>query len=309
VTAVTNLQADLLRSFVAVVDLGGYTKAGETLGRTQPAISLQMRRLEELVGVPLFIPKSRNVELTEDGQVLLRYARDILRLNDEVASLLRGSSVTGALRVGLPSDYAVTFLQGALTQYMRRHRGVTLEIHCDLSPVILRKLDEDELDIAIAMTTIERTRFLSRAWVERPIWAAAQGLPVRKLHPVPLAAHPEGCVYRERMIQALRAAGKPWRIVYSDPGIIGLQNAVRNGIGVSALTGPTLLEGMRVLGEEDGFPELEEIRVGLFYSHPRLSEAGLHLVSQMVAKLDEAAAAGLHGFRRAPAHFADKSIY
>lgn len=301
--SVTNLQTDLLRSFVAVVDLGGYTKAGEALGRTQPAVSLQMRRLEELVGASLFVPKSRNVELTEDGQVLLRYARDILRLNDEAASLLRGSALSGVLRVGLPSDYAVTFLQGSLTQYMRRNRGVTLEIHCDLSPSILRKLDEDELDIAIAMTTVERTRFLSRAWVERPIWAAAQGLSVRKLNPVPLAAHPEGCVYRERMIQALRSAGRPWHIVYSDRGITGLQNAIQNGIGISALTGPTLLEGMRVLDEEDGFPPLKEIRVGLFYNHPRLSEAGLHLVSHLVAKLDEAVAGGLHGFRRAPAHY------
>ena len=302
-TAITNLQTDLLRSFVTVVDRGGFTRAGETLGRTQPAVSLQMRRLEELVGTPLFVPKSRHIELTEDGQLLLRYARDILRLNDEAASLLRGSSLSGVLRVGLPSDYAVTFLQGSLTQYMRRNRGVTLEIHCDLSPVILAELDRDELDIVIAMTTVERTRLLSRAWVERPIWAAAHGLSVRKLNPVPLAAHPEGCAYRERMIQALRAAGRPWRIVYSDPGIMGLQNAVLNGIGVSALTGPTLLDGMRVLGPEDGFPQLEEIRVGLFYNHPRLSEAGLHLVSHLVAKLDEAVAGGLHDFRKAPVHY------
>lgn len=302
-TSITNLQTDLLRSFVAVVDLGGYTKAGDTLGRSQPAVSLQMRRLEELAGAPLFVPKSRNVELTEDGQLLLRYARDILRLNDEVAAILRGSSLSGVLRVGLPTDYAVRFLQGSITQYMRRNQGVTIDIHCDISPAILHKLDEDELDIAIAMTTVERTRFLSRAWVERPIWAAAHGLSVRKLNPVPLAVHPEGCAYRERMIQALRSAGRPWRIVYSDPGITGLQNAVQNGIAVSALTGPTLLDGMRVLGEEDGFPQLDEIRVGLFYNHPRLSEAGLHLVSHLVAKLDEAVPGSLNGFHRAPLHF------
>lgn len=300
-TPVTNLQTDLLRSFVTVVDLGGFTRAGETLGRTQPAISLQMRRLEELVGTPLFVPKSRSVELTEDGQVLLRYARDILRLNDEVASMLRGSAISGALRVGLPSDYAVMFLQGAITQYMRRHRGVTVEIHCELSPEILRKLDEDQLDIAVAMTTAGRTRLLSRAWVERPIWAVAPTLPVAKLSPVPLVVHPEGCAYRERMIEALKSAGRPWRIAYSGPGIAGLQNAVQSGVGVSALTGPTMTEGMRALGEDEGFPSLKEIRVGLFYNHPRLSEAGLHLVSHLVAKLDEAAAAGL-GFRRTPLH-------
>ena len=298
VASLTNLQTDLLRSFVSVVDLGGYTRAGEALGRTQPAISLQMRRLEELVGAPLFVPKSRAIELTEEGQALLRYAREILRLNDEATAYFRGSEVAGTLRVGLPSDYAVLFLQGALTQYMRRHRAVRLEIHCDWSPTILQKLDADEIDIAIAMMTRGRSRYLARSWVERPIWAAAKTLPVHKLDPLPLAVHPDGCAYRERIIEALEGMRRGWRIAYSGPGITGLQNAVENCIGVSALTGPTMLEGMRELEPDEGFPPLKEIRVGLFYKHPRLSEAGLQLVSHLIGKLDEAAAAGAHNFRR-----------
>lgn len=295
---IVNLQTDLLRSFVTVVDLRSYTKAGEALGRTQPAISLQMRRLEELAGMPLFKARSRLVELTEEGDALLRYAREILRLNDEAAALFRASRISGVLRVGVPSDYAVLFLQGVLTQYLRRNPAVRLEIHCDLSPTILAMLDANVLDIAVAMTTMGRSRFLSRAWTERPIWAAAPSLPASRLRPVPLAAHPEGCAYRTRMVEALQAAEIPWRVAYCGPGITGLQNAVLNGIGVSALTGPTMLAGMRALSEADGFPPLQEIRVGLFYKHPRLSEAGLQLVSLLVAKLDEAAAAGMQGFRR-----------
>ena len=285
-----------------MVDLGGFTKAGDALGRTQPAISLQMRRLEELVGGPLFVQKSRTLELTEEGRTLLRYGREILRLNDEATALFRGSEVSGTLRVGLPSDYAVMFLQGVLTQYMRRHRGVRLEIHCDWSPTILRKLETDDLDIAIAMMTEGGARYASRIWEERPVWAAAKSLPIDKLDPVPLVVHPEGCAYRERIVQALDRAGMHWRIAYSSPGITGLQNAIQNGIGVSALTGPTMLEGIRALGEDDGFPSLKEIRVGLHYKHPRLSEVGLDLVSHLVAKLDEAAVSGLHSFRRPGAH-------
>lgn len=299
VALVTNLQTDLLRSFVSVVDLSGYTKAGDALGRTQPAISLQMRRLEELVGAPLFVPRSRTVELTEEGRALLRYAREILRLNDEAAAYFRGSEIEGTLRVGLPCDYAVMFLQGALTQYKRRHRAVSLEIHCDWSPAILRKLDADEIDIAIAKMTEGRAPYLARDWVERPVWAAAKSLPVHTLDPVPLAVHPEGCAYRQRMIEALDAAERRWRIAYSGPDITGLQNAVQNGLGVSALTGPTMLDDMRELGPDEGFPPLKEIRVGVFYKHPRLSEAGLHLVSHLFAKLDEAAVAGADNFRRA----------
>ena len=105
---------------------------------------------------------------------------------------------------------------------------------------------------------------------------------------VPLAAHPEGCAYRARMIQALDAARIRWRVAYTGPGISGLQNAVINGLGVSALTRYTMLPGMRALTETDGFPPLAEIRVGLFYKHPRLSDAGIRLVNHIIARLDEA---------------------
>ena len=172
---VVNFQTDLLRTFVSVIDLGGYTKAGDALGRTQPAISLQMRRLEEIVGAPLVIQKGRSRTLTGEGETLLSYAREILRLNDEAASFFRRSSVSGVLRIGLPTDYAVAFLQGVLTQYTAQHPDVALEIHCDWSPAVLDKLHADELDIAIAMMASGRAPYLSRAWVERPIWAAEEG--------------------------------------------------------------------------------------------------------------------------------------
>jgi len=294
-TAIVNLQTDLLRTFVAVVDLGGHTKAGEALGRSQPAISLQMRRLEQLIGAQLLVQEGRNLRLTADGEVLLSHARELVRLNDEVVGYFRRSVISGVLRIGLPSDYAVAFLQGELTNFSRNFPEVSLEIHCDWSREILDQLHSDELDIAFAMTATKSVPYLSRAWVERPIWAAAKDFVVDPDAPVPLAAHPEGCDYRTRMIQALDAAKRRWRITYTGPGITGLQNAVLNGFGVSALTRPTLLKGMRVLGEKDGFPPLEEIRVGLFYKHPRLSDAGLRLVNFLVARLDAASQLGESG--------------
>ena len=109
---------------------------------------------------------------------------------------------------------------------------------------------------------------------------------------IPLAAHPEGCAYRARMIQSLDAAQIRWRVAYTGSGISGLQNAVINGLGVSALTRYTMLPGMRVLDETDGFPPLAEIRVGLFYKHPRLSDAGIRLVNHIIARLDEAGVSG-----------------
>lgn len=288
--AFINFQTDLLRTFVSVIDLGGYTKAGEVLGRTQPAISLQIRRLEELVGAPIIKQVGRTLMLTGEGEMLLSYAREILRLNDEAASYFNRATIAGVLRVGLPNDYAVAFLQGVITEYTRRHPEISLEIYCGWSADVLDRLRADELDLAIAMINSERAQYLSRIWIERPIWAAAEGLKFDPSAGVPLAAHPEGCAYRARMIQALDAAKVRWRVAYTGPGISGLQNAVVNGLGVSALTRYTMLPGMRALNEADGFPPLAEIRVGLFYKHPRLSDAGIRLVNHIIARLDEAGA-------------------
>lgn len=285
---IVNLPTELLRTFVAIIDLGGFTRAGDLVGRTQPAVSAQMRRLEELVGHRLLNPDSRRIELTEAGELLAAYARQILALNDEVARRLSRRDRRNALRVGLPTDYAVAFLQEALTEFAAIHPEVQLEIRCELSNRILAQLQEDELDIAIAMTAERAAPYLARAWVERPIWVAAADLEVHRQDPVPLVCHPEGCEYRGRMIQALSLAGRKWRIAFCSPGITGLQNAVRAGLGVSALTQRTLLPGMRVLGPEDGFPPLEDIRVGLYYKHPRLGDAGLQLADHLRIRLDSA---------------------
>lgn len=289
---IVNFQTDLLRTFVSVIDLGAYTKAGDVLGRTQPAISLQMRRLEDLVGAPIVKQVGRSLLLTREGEMLLSYAREILRLNDEAASYFNRAKLAGVLRVGLPNDYAAAFLQGVITEYTRQHAGISLEIYCGWSSEILDRLRADELDLTIAMVNSEHAQYLSRSWIERPIWAVAKSMTVEPTASIPLAAHPEGCAYRARMIQALDAAHMRWRVAYTGPGISGLQNAVINGLGVSALTRYTILPGMRVLDESDGFPPMAEIRVGLFYKHPRLSDAGIRLVNHIIARLDEAGVSG-----------------
>jgi DNA-binding transcriptional LysR family regulator len=283
----TNLPIDNLRAFVTVTDLGSYTKAGQLLGRTQPAITLQIQRLEELVGCDLIRVSGRDVMLTEAGETLLRFARQILRLNDEAAALLQRRQASGILRIGLPTDYAVAFLQLALTNFIQAHPEVQLEIQCDLSARLLPQLDADELDIIIAMHGIQSAAGLAFSWAERPIWVAGEDSTVHTVTPVPLAAHNKGCEYRNRMVQALDSIGRPWRIVYASPGVSGLQAAVRSGLGISAMTRRTLLSGMRVLSEADGFPSMADVRVGLHYKHSQLSTAGLLLVSHIIECLHD----------------------
>ena len=284
-----NLPTDLLRAFVSVIDLGGYTRAADALGRTQPAISLQMKRLEELAGARLITHEGRELKLTEDGEALAVHARQILRLNDEAVARLKGRQAKGQLRIGLPTDFAVAFLQEAIMDFAKGHEGVTMAIHCDLSRHVLDWLHADELDIAVALLARDRNPYLVRSWEERPIWVTGPDATLHKQDPVPLATHPEGCEYRQRMTSALRSEGRDWRIAYTTPEIGGLQRAVASGLGISALTRKTQLPGMRVLSSRDGFPAMDPIRVGLFYKHQRLSGAGLMLVDSLISHLDEAA--------------------
>lgn len=282
----TNLPTDLLRTFIAVVELGGHSKAGAVLGRSQPAISLQIRRLEDLLRAPLLTQEGRAIHPTPAGEALLSYAREMVRINDEAVRYFHRSDVTGVLRIGLPTDYAVAFLQNTLTTFLRHHPDVDLEIHCDLSRELHQLLRSDDLDIIVATMPTARMPYLSRVWVEQPVWAASESLALQETRPVPLGAHLEGCDYRARMVDALDAAARRWRVVYTGPGISGLQNAVLNGLCVTALTKATMLPGMRELSEAEGFPKLEPLRIGLFYKHPRLSTAGLQLVSDIVASLE-----------------------
>lgn len=282
-----NLPIDNLRTLVAVVDLGSYTRAAERIGRSQPAVTLQIQKLQELAGCRIMKGGGRDFQLTEEGELLLRYARQILRLNDEIASRLQRRKPEGVVRIGLPTDYAVAFLQRVLTNFLEKHKDVQLEISCQLSAVTMQRLADDELDLAIAMYSDRQNDCLAYSWSERPIWVTAENSDTHRKNPVPIAAHDKGCEYRERMIRALDSIGRPWRIVYVSPGISGLQEAVKSGFGVSALTRRTLLRGMQVLTEADGFPALPDIRIGLHYKHSNLSTAALMLVSYVVQSLHD----------------------
>lgn len=282
-----NLPTDLLRTFVTVSDLGGYTRAAAMLNRTQPAISLQMRRLEDLIGAKLVQLDGRVLTLTEAGHALSAYARQILHMNDEAVAYFRRSESVGTLKVGLPTDFALSFLQKSVGEFIASNTELEIEIHCDLSRNLIDKLHSDEINLAVALISDDKQQYLVKAWQEQPIWVTAESNTVHKQKPIPLLGHPEGCEYRNRMTSALKAKGEAWRIAFTSPDISGVQDAIITGIGVSALTRATLKRGMRVLSAKDGFPPLEEIRIGLFYKHPRLPASGLELSNHIILSLNK----------------------
>jgi DNA-binding transcriptional LysR family regulator len=295
VMVAVNLPTDVLRTFLAVIDLGSFTKAGQLLGRTQPAISLQIRKLEELVGKTLMDTTGRNIALTREGESLARYSRQLLAMNDEIVARLQHKESTGSLRVGLPNDYAVAFFQTALVNFSKLHPDAEMSIHCDTSEQLLPVFERDELDIVVAMFDGAPPPGLIYTWAERPIWVSGGEFDVGNKPIIPLAAHPEGCHYRNRMIRSLDQIGKPWRITFCSPGINGLQLAVQSGFGVTALTRRTLLRGMRVLTDRDGFPPLPDIHVGMFFKNTGASTAALLLVNHIMQSLYDS---GLSDFVR-----------
>ena len=283
-----NLPTDLLRSFITVADLGGYTRAGEVLNRSQPAISLQMRRLEELVGARLIDHDGRQLTLTEAGEILSAYARQILHLNDDAIGHFRPTDVSGAIRIGLPTDYAVAYLQEAVARFALKHTDTNLEIICDLSANLMDGLNGNQIDVVVALVSEDKKQYLVHAWEERPVWVVGKNADAQKITPLPLVGHSENCEYRRRMTTALKDHDLQWRFVYTSPDISGVQDAVESGLGLTALTRATLTSKMRILDGSDGFPELEKIRIGLFYKLPRMAQAGRELANQLVENLDRA---------------------
>ena len=273
-----------------MIEVKSYTHAATLLGRTQPAISLQMKRLEDLVGQPLIVRTGRDVTLTERGQSLIGHARQILRLNDIAVSQFEGGTTDSTLRIGLPVDYGVRMLQSCITRIVQKNPNIKTEIRCDLSRNLIEGLRKDELDITIGPYPGGDQQFLHRYWLEKPIWVAAKGMTFLEYDELPLVAHPYGCVYRDRMTEALEHVERRWRIAFSSPGIGSVQQAILDGIGVSCLTGPTMLEGLAQLPTGPKLPELEPLHIGLFYRQTRLGQNGHHVVNEIETTLEAALA-------------------
>jgi DNA-binding transcriptional LysR family regulator len=282
---IVNLSTELLRTFVTVIEVASFTRAAEILGRTQPAVSLQVQRLEQTVGYALIERQGKTISLTERGEDLAVHARQILRLNDLAMARFDKQDQSTKLRVGLPVDYAVDTLQSCLTDVVRQYSDIQIEIRCDLSKHLLSDLRSDELDIAVALFDGDDQQFLFRNWKEQPTWVGASDFDITAQPEIPLVVHPYGCVYRDRMATALKLAGHSWRIAYSSPGIGGVQRAVRDGLGLSCLTAPTVQSGMRKFSEKDGLPALPPLHIGLFARQTQLGTGGYAAIDAMVNAL------------------------
>ncbi|HLD68657.1 MAG TPA: LysR substrate-binding domain-containing protein [Pseudomonas sp.] len=247
------IDTELLRTFVAIADHGGFTRAGEMVNRTQSAVSMQMKRLEEdVVQRALFQRDGRQVRLTAEGQVLLGYARRILRLHGEMLTTLREPHMVGSVRIGTPDDYVMRFLPGILSRFAQAYPLVQVEVHCESSSQLLQRQDLD-LSIVTRKPGTEIGQLLRQ---ERFVWAEAIGFSPHEESTLPLAMFNTDCFCRTWACNALEAMERDYRVAYTSPSLSAIMAVVSAGLAVTAQLQSLITADMRILGEADGLPEL-----------------------------------------------------
>jgi len=274
------LDLDLLRSFVSVVEAGGFTRAGERVHRTQSTVSQQIKRLEEDVGQPLLIRNGKDVTPTEAGERLLSYARRLLSLAEEARDVMTRPGNEGAVRLGIPEDFAAYRLTKLLASCSRTRPGLRLHVRADQSLTLKRDLERGELDLALFKRDAGEKGGIA-IWPERVHWVTS------KQHPrdtsggsVPLIGFPAGCLYRSRAIHALESAGRSWHMAYTSSSLAGIQAAVAAGMGLSILSEMAIQADHRVLTAKDGFKPIDKTEVALM-ACPDASPATLRLADRL----------------------------
>jgi DNA-binding transcriptional LysR family regulator len=262
-----NLDMDVLRTFATAFELGSFARAADRLGRSQSAVSTQLRKLEDQIGQPLVQKSGRGLVLTTAGESLFSYAKRILELNDEAVQTVRGAEIEGWVRLGMPQDFAETWLPAILGRFARTHPKVRVEVRADRNIHLLEKVMKGELDLVLAWGAGDdaphavKVADLQQTWVGRPDWLGVQNLGAE---PLPLVAFEQPCIFRSAGIAALDAAGIPWRLVFISASLAGLWAAAEAGLGVTLRTAVGMPKGLIALDSAvSGLPVLPPISLAL----------------------------------------------
>jgi DNA-binding transcriptional LysR family regulator len=255
---------EILRGFVAGMELGGFARAAERLGRSTSAVSAQLKKLEEQTGTAIFRKAGRGLALTDAGETMLAYARRLLDLNDEAAAAIQGVALEGWVRLGLQEDFSEALLPDVLGRFTRAHPKVRIEARVARSAELIDRVVSGRLDLALAWSDGALTAHCARigdvpmCWVGpsdgREIWRASSG------EPLPLAVMEAPCLVRTAAANALDRAGIAWRLVFVSPSPAGIWAATAAGLGLTARTPLGLPAGVRALAPgECGLPRLPSL--------------------------------------------------
>lgn len=263
------IETDLYRTFLVIAETGSFSKASEVIGRTPSAVSMQVKKLETLLGTAVFAREGRSVRMTAEGEALLGYARRILLLNEEAVAMFRSPSIEGEVRFGAPSDFGTRFLPNILTRFARSHPAVNVDVHLDGSPPLLQKLKEGQLDLILytARPDSDLARGGEIVYTEPLAWAGLEGGVAYSRNPLPLALSVSGCPWRKAARIALDKAEHPYRIAYQSFHSAGQEAALLADLAIAPFPTSVITPPLQKLDARHGLPEIGDY-------HLILKEAG-----------------------------------
>ena len=272
------LDTDQLRSFLAIVDCGSFTKAAERVHKTQSAVSMHIRRLEEQLGCALFVKQGRGARLTAEGERLIEFARRIIQVEAGALAAVSRKGLRGAVRLGIPDDYAESFLAEILARFNRRHPLVEVSVVCEASVELAAQVAAGALELALvtagALEPARLTGFRGFELLREEPWSGLppRGSGPRREPPIPLALGSGTCVWRRAAEDALAASPRATRGLFFSKNFTAIGSIVRAGLAATIIPVSMVGPGLRVLGRAEGLPELPLTRMGLIHAPGRPTE-------------------------------------
>lgn len=292
----TNLDLDTLRTLSVAHQLGSLAQAAEQLGRTPSAISLQMKRLQDDLGIAIFRKRGRSLALTEAGVTALGYARRILTLHDELLDTMQGANVAGNIRVGCPQDFA-SILPSVLSHFSSLYPRMQMELRIEGNAALADAVAMSQIDLAIVIGHEGRATSQTIGHLDL-VWIASSTFARQKHQPLPLAALGPQCAFRKRAIEHLEANKIQYRIAANSPSLDGLWVALLGGLGVTARTALNLPEGLISSGSLYGLPALGQLPVTLH----RSAHSNIMAVDRMATLLSQSLKLALLSWSKAKTH-------
>ena len=277
------LPVELLQTLVAIADTGSFATAAQAVHRTQSAVSMQMKRLEEIIDQPLFEKQGRRATLNAQGQNLLLYARRIIALQDEAMASFRSPEIRGEVRIGVCDDYVMRLMPPILADYAERYPGVHIRLDAQSSPQLVEATMRGELDFSLV--NIVRADTEHEKLVSEPlVWVASAKHLTHERDPLPIAIE-STCLWGKWARQTLDHAGLQYRIAYSTFSFGGIVAIVESGLAVAVMSRSSVPAGLKVLSRADGFPDLPMTSIGLVRKSSSLSPAAQRLADEVRGQL------------------------
>jgi DNA-binding transcriptional LysR family regulator len=281
----TNIPTELLRALIAVVDERSFTKAGMTLGISQPAVSAQIKRLQVLLSCEVFDRSSHELKLTQQGDMIVSYARRLLSLNDQILRIGgAGPRPELVIRVGTPSDFIASRLPNTLARFRERWPDVRFIVRTGYFDALVRDMHSGSLDLFVGLS-MKKLPDARNSWPQEVVWVRGLATDFDPNRPVPLVSYGDPCVYHQLAVKTLKKAGLDWEDVFTGPSMMSLTNAVTAGLGVMPIIRRRAVDLGMIIWEDGALPKLPDLHAGIYVREGGARAAYEQLAEEIVSSL------------------------